>query len=220
MSIPLESEVANRMEQAGVVAVLVIDRKEDAVPLARALMEGGVTGMELTLRTPAALDSLKAIRDEVPEMLAGIGTILTTEQVDQVVDAGAAFGVAPGTNPRVIQHAQHRGLPFGPGIATPSDIEQALELGCRLLKYFPAETLGGLKHLGNMAAPYNHLGLRYIPLGGIKTSNMVTYLQSPLIHAIGGSWLAPRDVIAAQDWATITRTASEATTLLAEARGS
>ncbi len=218
MSIPLESEVANRMEQAGVVAVLVIDRKEDAVPLAQALMAGGVTGMELTLRTPAALDSLRAIRDEVPEMLAGIGTILTTEQVDQVVDAGAAFGVAPGTNPRIIKHAQDRGLPFGPGIATPSDIEQALELGCRLLKYFPAETLGGLKHLGNMSAPYNHLGLRYIPLGGIKTSNMATYLQSPLIHAIGGSWLAPRDVIAARDWDTITRTAREATTLLAEAR--
>ena len=166
--------------------------------------------MELTLRTDAALDSLRAIRAEVPEMIAGIGTILTTQQVDEAKAAGAAFGVAPGLNRRIVERAQEIGLPFGPGIATPSDIEQGLELGCKTLKFFPAETSGGLKHLSNMAAPYLHMGVDFIPLGGLTAKNMPDYLSSSLIAAIGGSWIAKRDVIAAQDWATIEKNAREA----------
>jgi 2-dehydro-3-deoxyphosphogluconate aldolase/(4S)-4-hydroxy-2-oxoglutarate aldolase len=204
------ADLHQQIKRSAVVAVLVIDDASNAVPLARALLRGGIDSMELTLRTDAALDSLRAIRDEVPEMLAGIGTILTTEQVDEVVAAGAAFGVAPGLNRRVVEHAQEKGLPFGPGIATPSDIEQGIELGCRTLKYFPAETSGGLPHLKNMAAPYQHLGLDFIPLGGLNANNMSEYLASPLISAIGGSWIAKRDVIAAQDWDTIEANAREA----------
>ena len=166
--------------------------------------------MELTLRTDAALDSLRAIRDQVPEMLAGIGTILTTDQVDEVVAAKAAFGVAPGLNRRVVEYAQDKGLPFGPGIVTPSDIEQGIELGCRTLKYFPAETAGGLKHLKNMAAPYQHIGIDFIPLGGLNANNMSDYLASPLISAIGGSWIASRDLIAAQNWDKIEANARQA----------
>ena len=142
MSAPLfDPALAERVSSAGVVAVLVIDRAEDAAPLAQALLEGGVNVMELTLRTPAALDALVEIRGHVPDMVAGIGTILTVEQLLAASAAGAAFGVSPGCNPRVLAAAREAGLSFAPGIATPTDVEMALEHGCRLLKFFPAECL-------------------------------------------------------------------------------
>jgi 2-dehydro-3-deoxyphosphogluconate aldolase/(4S)-4-hydroxy-2-oxoglutarate aldolase len=218
MSMALDSEVARQLHEAGVVAVLIVDRVEDAVPLAEALLRGGIRAMELTLRTPVALDALRAIRREVPAMLAGVGTILTPEQVDAVVEAGGAFGVAPGFNPRVVGRAGEVGLPFAPGIATPTDIELAVEAGCRLLKYFPAQSLGGLKHLKGMAAPYQHLNIRYFPLGGINSGNLADYLASPLVHAVGGSWLAPRDVIIEGGWDRIAATAREATDQVLEIR--
>ena len=133
-------------------------------------------------------------------MLAGIGTILTPQQVQEVVAAGASFGVSPGTDPRVIQEAQQAWLPFAPGVATPSDVEVALELGCRELKFFPAEPSGGLPYLKSMAAPYFHLGVKFIPLGGVNANNLETYLGDPCIAAVGGSWLAPPARIAAQDF--------------------
>ena len=157
--------ISQQLADTGVVAVLMIDDPADAVPVARALLAGGVNAMELTLRTPAALDALRAIRAGVPEMLAGIGTILTPEQVQDVAAAGAAFGVAPGVNRRVVMAATDLGLSFAPGVVTPSDVEAALELGCRLLKFFPAEPSGGLAYLKSLAAPFAHLGVRYVPLG-------------------------------------------------------
>jgi 2-dehydro-3-deoxyphosphogluconate aldolase/(4S)-4-hydroxy-2-oxoglutarate aldolase len=208
-----------RIEQTAVVAVLVVDDVADAVPLANALLAGGITAMELTLRTPAAIDALRRVVQQVPEMLPGIGTILTPKQVDQVAEAGAAFGVAPGLNRRVVQRAQAVGLPFAPGVATPSDLEAALELGCREVKFFPAEPSGGLAYLKSMAAPYTHLGVRFVPLGGLKADNLADYLRSPLVLAVGGSWLAPRDLIRQHDWDAITRRAAEATRIVQEVRG-
>ena len=205
-----DSQIQAKVAACGVIAVLVVDEARNAVPLARALLAGGVAAMELTLRTGAAIDALKAIRQDVPEMLAGIGTILTPAQVEEAVKAGAAFGVAPGFNRRVVEAAQAHGLSFAPGICTPSDIEAALELNCRLLKFFPAETCGGIKHLESMAAPYLHLDLRYVPLGGVTARNMIGYLATPLVPAVGGSWLAKRDAIKAGDWAGITANAREA----------
>lgn len=210
-----DQPLADKVAAAGVVAVLVIDEAGDAVPLARALLSGGVDVMELTLRTPAALDALRCIRREVPEMTAGIGTILTVDQLQAARDAGAAFGVSPGCNPRLLAAAREAGFPFGPGIATPSDIEAALEHGARLLKFFPAEQLGGLPYLRAMAAPYAHLGLRYIPLGGLTSANAGRYLDDPLIAAIGGSWIAPREAIKAHDWAAIEANARAARQLAA-----
>lgn len=204
MSQPLfDQTLADKISAAGVVAVLVVDDASDAVPLARALLAGGIEVMELTLRTPAALDALRAIRREVPEMTAGIGTILTVDQLHAAREAGAVFGVSPGCNPRLLAAARETGFPFGPGIATPSDIEAALEHGAKLLKFFPAEQLGGLPYLRAMAAPYAHLGLRYIPLGGLTATNAGSYLSDPLIAAIGGSWIAPREAIKAHAWTTI-----------------
>ena len=151
-------------------------------------------------------------------MTAGVGTILTTDQLDQVIDTGASFGVSPGLNPRVVTHAVQRGFPFAPGVCTASDIERGVELGCRVLKYFPAETSGGLKHLESMAAPYAHLGLTYIPLGGVNTGNTAEYLNSPLICAVGGSWIAPRSLIAAGNWDQIRANAREASGLVERIR--
>lgn len=210
--------LAQRVETCGIIAVLVVDHVEDAVPLARALLAGGVDVMELTLRTPAAIDALKAIKAEVPEMVAGVGTILTTDQVKQVVGAGAAFGVAPGVNPRILTAAREAGLAFAPGILTPSDIEISLEHGCKILKLFPAEPSGGLAYLKAMAAPYQHLGLKFIPLGGLNAKNMASYLADPSIAALGGSWLAPRDLIKAGEWAKITALAAEAVQIIKSTR--
>ena len=217
--IALDSPVAERLCRTGVAAVLVIDDAADAVPVAEALLEGGVDAMELTLRTPAAMDALRAVLAGVPEMLAGIGTILNVDQVREVAGAGAAFGVSPGMNPRTVAAAIEAGLPFGPGIMTPTDIEQAVEFGCRVLKFFPAGSAGGLPHLKNIAAPYAHLGLKYIPLGGVNAANMGEYLSDPLIAAVGGSWLAGKPLIAAKDWGAITANAREAVRIAREARG-
>lgn len=202
--------VATRLTAKGVVAVLMIDRVDDAVPVAEALLRGGVDAMELTLRTEAALPALELITGSVPEMLAGIGTILKPDQVIQARDSGAAFGVSPGTNVEVIEAAHAAGLPFAPGIMTPSDIERALPFGCEILKFFPAGSSGGIKHLKNIAAPYAHLGLKYVPLGGVNQENMTDYLKEDIIAAVGGSWIAQRDLIASGQWDQITSNASSA----------
>lgn len=207
---PQESAVFESIHKSAVIAVLVIDSVDSAEPLANALLEGGVDAMELTLRTPAALDALRIIRERVPAMLAGIGTILTPDQVRQVIDAGGSFGVSPGMNPRVVEAAINAGLPFAPGITTPSDIERALEFDRRLLKFFPAGPSGGLPYLESISAPYQHLGIRYVPLGGVSENNCDSYLESPLISAIGGSWLAPRNLIAEAKWGSITERARAA----------
>jgi len=210
---------AQKICDRGVVAVLMIDRVEDAVPVAHALLEGGVDVMELTLRTDAAMGALQRVKADVPEMLAGVGTILIPAQVEEVREAGADFGVAPGMNPRVLQAAQGAGLPFAPGIMTPTDIEAAIEFGCQVLKFFPASSSGGLAHLKNIAAPYQHLGIKYIPLGGINQANMGDYLSNPMIAAIGGSWLASKALIAEKNWQAITDNAKAAVAAVAEARG-
>lgn len=207
-----------KVDDAGVVAVLVIDELKDAVPVAKSLLAGGVTAIELTLRTPIAFEAAKAIKAEVPEMTLGFGTVLTTKQAEACAKVGADFAVAPGCNPNVIKAAIDNGLSFAPGIVTPSEIEVAVELGCRVLKLFPAETSGGMKNLENMVAPYKYLGLKFIPLGGLNINNAASYLESPLITAIGGSWIAKQDMIQAQNWEVITKNAQEITDLISKIR--
>jgi 2-dehydro-3-deoxyphosphogluconate aldolase/(4S)-4-hydroxy-2-oxoglutarate aldolase len=207
-----------QLRQTGVIAVLMIEREEDAVPLARALLAGGVTAIELTLRTFAALQCLRRIRDEVPEMTIGVGTILTPEQANAAKDNGASFGVAPGMNPRVVAEAARIGLPFAPGVCTPTDIELAIEAGCRVLKFFPCEPCGGLPYLRTIFAPFAHLGVQFIPLGGVNAANAATYLKEPSVLALGGSWLAPKELIAKSDWTAITALARAATGIIQQAR--
>ncbi|MEM7697800.1 MAG: bifunctional 4-hydroxy-2-oxoglutarate aldolase/2-dehydro-3-deoxy-phosphogluconate aldolase [Verrucomicrobiota bacterium] len=207
----LESELGQKLLNSRLIAVLVIDRVEDAVPIAESLLEGGVDVMELTLRTPVAMEALIRIREAVPEMTAGLGTILDRDQVDAAIEAGAAFGVSPAVNPLVLDHARVCGLPFGPGVMTPSDVDTALvKHDCHFMKFFPATSSGGLDHLKNIAAPYAHLGVKFIPLGGINLGNLAEWLDSDLVGAVGGSWLAPRDVIAEGSWGEIRERAKEA----------
>jgi len=199
-----------RIERSGVIAVLILEDVADAVPLARALLAGGVDAMELTLRTDAAIDALKQIREHVPQMLAGIGTVLNEQHIDDVAAAGAQFAVSPGLNENVVKKARSIGLPFAPGVMTPSEIEAAIRLGCRELKFFPAEPGGGLGMLSSMRAPYAHLGIRFVPLGGVNAANMASWLSNPGVFAVGGSWLTPKQAISDQNWEEITRRAAEA----------
>lgn len=220
MKTPFPVDLQKKVEASGVIAVLVIDDAKHAVPVAKALLEGGISAMELTLRTPAAIDAIKAIREGVPDMLAGVGTVIRPDQIKEVAAADAAFAVAPGFNRRVMEAAAAEGVPFAPGITTATDIESALELDCRLLKFFPAEPSGGLKYLSSMAAPYAHLGIKYIPLGGLNNGNMRAYLENKYIGALGGSWLAPRDLIAGEQWDQIRANAQAAATAVKEVRAS
>lgn len=196
--------------KSGIAAVLVIDELDAAVPVAQALMDGGVTAIELTLRTSQGLDAITAIKREMPEMVVIAGTVLTPEQVCRSQDAGADMAVAPGLNPSVVEKANELGMLFMPGICTPSDIEKAVEMGCRRLKFFPAEPSGGVKYLKSATAPYNHLNLHYMPLGGLSESNFMSYFSLPSVFAIGGSWIATPDLIGRRDWKEIQRRAHNA----------
>lgn len=198
------------LRDARIVAVLSVNDKNDAVDLAKALLDGGVTSAEMTLRTPNAMECIREVVKKVPQMNVGVGTVLTVEQVKEVKDSGALFAVSPGCNTRIIDAAHDLELPFAPGVMTPSEIEQALEHGCKAMKFFPAETTGGLKHLESMAAPYKHLGIGFIPLGGLKLDNMANYFSSSLVLAIGGSWLATAPLIKEKNWAQIRKNAEEA----------
>ena len=202
--------LTDRLKKARIVAVLAENDPAGAVDLAKALCDGGVTALEMTLRTQRAFECVSAIAGAGLPLTLGVGTILTPEQAREAKSRGADFGVSPGCNVRVIDAAAEVGLPFAPGIMTPSEIEQALEHGCKLMKFFPAESSGGMKHLQSMAAPYKHLGISFIPLGGLKLSNMRSYTDSPLVTAIGGSWIAPTSLIDAKDWVQIRKNAEEA----------
>ena len=206
----LPDPLTERLARSGVVAVVTVENPEDAGPIARALLTGGVDAIELTFRTARAAEAIRRIRAEVPEILVGAGTLLNRAHVQTAIEAGALFGVAPGCNPSTIAAARECGLPFAPGVMTPTDMEIALEHGCRVLKYFPATNLAGPSALETMAAPFAHLGLRFIPLGGINLASLPQWLASAAVLCVGGSWLAPRDLIQRKDWTTLQRNAEQA----------
>ena len=210
----MKPDIIKKIDDAGIIAVLVIDDISHAVPVCKSLLAGGVNIIELTLRTPVAFVAAYTIKKELPEIILGFGTVINTDQVKKAVDAGADFAVAPGCNTKIIDEAYKQGLSFAPGIMTPTDIEIAVDHGCSVMKYFPAETSGGLDHLISMVNPYQYLDIKFIPLGGCNISNANSYLQSDLITAIGGSWIASRNLIQSENWDTITAKAIEITTLI------
>ncbi|MBR1835845.1 MAG: bifunctional 4-hydroxy-2-oxoglutarate aldolase/2-dehydro-3-deoxy-phosphogluconate aldolase [Kiritimatiellae bacterium] len=212
--------LAARITRGGNIAVAVVEDPDCAVPLARALLAGGVEAIELAFRTPRAAEALRRIASEVPEALVGAGTVLDAGQVRLAKDCGAAFAVAPGFNPDVVRAAADAGLPFAPGVMTPSEIEGAFAMGCtRIMKFFPATVAGGLPGLRTLAAPYKHLGVKFIPLGGLKEANTAEWLADPLVAACGGSWIAPAKLVAAHDWAAIEKNAAAAAAAAKSARG-
>jgi 2-dehydro-3-deoxyphosphogluconate aldolase/(4S)-4-hydroxy-2-oxoglutarate aldolase len=209
-------DILEQLKTTGVVAGFSIERIEHAVPVAEALLAGGIDAIELTLRTPTGIEAIRAISAEVPLMLLGVGTILSPTLAAESKTAGADFGVAPGLNPRVVSEANAIGLPFAPGIASPSELESAIEIGCRFVKFFPAEALGGIPYLRSMGAPYKHLGIQYFPLGGLNAGNMLDYLKEPNVPAIGGSWIVDESLVENEDWAGIASRAAEVRSILTE----
>ena len=200
------------------ICVAVIDQPDDAVPLAEALLAGGLNCIEVTFRTAGAASAIQAIRKNVPRISVGAGTLLSAEQVRQAADAGAQFGVSPGLNEAVVAVAAKNWMPFFPGIMTPTEVDRALNLGCTQLKFFPAETAGGVKMLKALAGPFSHTGVKFIPTGGINAASLADYLAVPQVAAVGGSWMAERKLVAEKNWAKITALTAEAMKVIAQAK--
>jgi len=192
------------------LCITSVDRVDDAVPLAEALLAGGLNVMEITFRTAAAAESIKLIRRSVPQMAIGAGTLLTTDNVKQAVDAGAQFGVSPGLNEAVLAEAKQNQMPFFPGVMTPTEVDRATGLGWKHLKFFPAENAGGAKMLKALAAPFAHTGVKFVPTGSINAALLPDYLAVPQVAAVGGSWMADRKLIVEKQWAKITALTAEA----------
>ena len=206
--------VLERFATMRIVPVIVIDDPVDAIPLAHALSDGGLPCAEVTLRTTGALEALRRIAAELPDMLVGAGTVLSAAQAADARAAGARFVVAPGFNPAVVEYCRSVEMPVFPGICTPTEIEMALGLGLSVLKFFPAEPMGGLAFLKAIAAPYT--GVSFMPTGGIGPSNLASYLAFSRVVACGGSWMAPNDVISTKQFGRIRET-TEAAVALASA---
>ncbi len=204
--------------QRRIIPIAVVDRPEDAVPLAEAVLAGGLDLLEITFRTADAPRSIASIRKALPKMCIGAGTLLQADLVQQAVDAGAQFGLAPGLNETVIAVAQKLGLPFFPGVVTPTEIERALALGCRVMKFFPAEASGGIAMLKAMAAPFSHVPFKLIPTGGITQGNLRDYLAVSIVGAVGGSWIVERQLIADKNWGKITELTAAACQLAAQVK--
>jgi 2-dehydro-3-deoxyphosphogluconate aldolase / (4S)-4-hydroxy-2-oxoglutarate aldolase len=194
----------NELLKRPVIPVIVIDNANDAEPLAEALLKGGMDVIEVTCRTAAAPEALARIKKAFPEMLLGAGTVVTPDQAKMCIDTGVSFGLAPGLNPDTVKFFQDNKTLFIPGVMTPSEIEQGLSLGCKMLKFFPAGAAGGINMLKNLAAPYGPLGVKFCPTGGVNLDNMNEWLSLPVVSAIGGSWLATQKQIADKQWDVIT----------------
>lgn len=205
-----------KLEQFGIVPVVVLEDTKDAAPLAKALCDGGLACAEVTFRTDAAEESIRIMTKEFPEMVVGAGTVLTTEQVDRAVNAGAQFIVSPGFNPAVVKYCIEKNIPVTPGVVTPSEMEKAIEMGLEVVKFFPAEPSGGLEMIKAVAAPYTML--KFMPTGGINPKNIVPYLQYEKILACGGSWMVKGNLISEGAFDKITDLTKEAVELVRSSR--
>ncbi len=212
-------ELKEKMWKMGVVPVIAIESPQTAVPMADALIQGGLPIAEITFRTDAAAEVIRALKKQRPKLLLGAGTILSVENLIKAVDCGALFGVAPGLNPAVAKKAQEIGFPFFPGVMTPSEIEEGLSYGTKVLKFFPSEASGGKKMLKAVSAPYAHLGVKFIPTGGINMGNLEEYIALDQVLVVGGTWIAKKDAISAQNWNEITKNAADAVAVVKKVRG-
>ena len=201
-------QILQKIYEIGIIPVIAIDNADKAVPLARALVKGGLPAAEVTFRTAAGEEAIRRIAAEVPDMLVGAGTVLTTEQADRAIAAGAQFIVSPGFNPVVTRYVIDKGVPMMPGTATPGEMEQAMSMGLNVVKFFPAEQNGGVAKLKAVAGPYTTL--RWMPTGGVNTKNMMDYLSFDKIIACGGTWMVKKDLIEGEKWDEITRICQEA----------
>lgn len=214
-----KQDVFEMVRKHVVVPVIAIDSVDSAIPLADALIEGGLPVAEITFRTEAAAQVIARIAKERPALVLGAGTILSVENLRRARDAGASFGVAPGLNPEIVAEAGRISLPFVPGVITPSEVEQALSLGSRLLKFFPSEAFGGLKVIKSLAAPYGHTGVKFMPTGGVTAANLPDYLAVEVVACVGGTWIASREAIAEKKWQQIRDNCRAAVEIVRRIRG-
>lgn len=210
-------ELKSKFEQIGIIPVVVLEDAKDAHALGQALMDGGLPAAEVTFRTEAAEEVIRILSKDFPDMLVGAGTVLTTEQADRAIAAGAKFIVAPGFNPTVVKHCIEKGYPVTPGVQTPGEMEQAMELGLDFVKFFPAEPAGGLPMIKAVAAPYTKL--KFMPTGGINKTNVKDYLAYDKIVACGGTWMVKSDFISEGNFGAITALAQEASEIVRSIRG-
>jgi len=201
-------EVLERLARAGVVPVVVIDDAKDAVPTANAMVAGGIDVMEITFRTAAAPDAIEAVSKNCPDMLVGAGTILNLEQCKLAVEKGAKFIVSPGFDAQVVAWCLENGIAVTPGCVTPTEITAAVNMGLKVVKFFPANVYGGLNAMKNLSAPF--VGVKFMPTGGVNAQNLREYIDAPFIHAVGGSWVCPKADIAAGNFEKITQLCAEA----------
>ena len=201
-------DVLKRLAQSGVVPVVVLEDAKDAVPTAKAMLAGGIDVMEITFRTAAAADSIKAVAQECPDMVVGAGTVVNLEQCKLAVECGAKFIVSPGYDEETVAWCCDNGIPVTPGCVTPTEIMMALKHGLKVLKFFPANVYGGLSAIKSLAGPFG--GVKFIPTGGVNAQNLAEFISSPYIHAVGGSWICPKADIAAGNFDKITALCKEA----------
>lgn len=192
-----------RFANSIVVPVVVLDKAEDAVPTARAMLAGGIDTMEITFRTVCAPEAIRAVAENCPEVLVGAGTVLNLEQCKLALEMGAKFIVSPGFSEEVVGYCVEHGVPVAPGCVTPTEIMSAMKYGLKMVKFFPANVYGGLKAMKNLSAPF--VGMKFLPTGGVNSDNIKEYIDAPFIHAVGGSWVCPKADIAAGNWDKITR---------------
>ena len=211
------NDTLKQLGATGIVPVVVLNKADDAEPLAQALVAGGLPCAEVTFRTDAAEESIKKIAKQFPQMFVGAGTVLSIEQVDRAIGAGAKFIVSPGLNPKVVEYCIKNNYPVCPGIMTPTELEVALGFGLDVVKFFPAENAGGLKMIKAMSAPYTMM--KFMPTGGINATNVRDYLACDKILACGGSWMVKGDLVAAGDFAQIEKLTREASDIVKEIRG-
>lgn len=214
----MSTSILDKLAEYGVIPVIAIESVDHALGLADALIEGGLPVAEITFRTDAAADVISLLAEKRGELILGAGTVLTPENLQKAKDCGATFAVAPGLNPDVVKKARDIDLPFFPGIANPTDIEMALSLGCKTLKFFPAEASGGIKYLNSISAPYKHTGVKFIPTGGINANNLSSYLALPIILACGGTWIAKNEDMAAGNWDEIAARCKEVAKVVSDLR--
>ena len=200
--------VLERLARSIVVPVVVLDRAEDAIPTANAMLAGGIDVMEITFRTAAAPDAIKAVSENCPDVLVGAGTVMNLEQCKLAVEMGAKFIVSPGFDAEVVAWCVENGIAVTPGCVTPTEMMAAIKLGVKVLKFFPANVYGGLNAMKNLAGPF--VGIKFLPTGGVNTGNIKEYIDAPFIHAVGGSWVCPKAEIAAGNFEKITKLCAEA----------
>jgi 2-dehydro-3-deoxyphosphogluconate aldolase/(4S)-4-hydroxy-2-oxoglutarate aldolase len=215
-----QQELFEKLSHHGVIPVIAIESVEDAIPMADAMIEGGLPVAEITFRTAAGGEVIAKLKKERPNLLLGAGTILSLDNLKRAKDAGALFGVAPGLNPEIMREAKRLDLPFVPGVMTPSEVDSAMNLGAKVLKFFPSEAAGGLKMIEGLYAPFKHMGVKFMPTGGVSMGNLEAYLSNPAVMMVGGTWIAKNDVIAAKKWDVIRDNCAQAVELVRKVRAS